>query len=128
MSEENVEVVRAIYAAWERGDFSNVAWADPDIEFQIPDEPPVRGVPAMARAWGEWLRAFDDIALSPEAFHERADRVVGVHHFRGQGKRSGIPAQDFSVACVFTLRDGKVTQLILYSNNNDALEAAGLSE
>jgi ketosteroid isomerase-like protein len=128
MSEENVEIVRSIYARWEKGDFSNVDWADPDIEFQIPDEQPVRGVAAMARAWGEWLKAWNDIALSPEAFHERGDRVVGVHHFRGQGKRSGIPAHDFSVACDFTLRDGKVTRLILYSNKDDALEAAGLSE
>ena len=128
MSEENVQIVRSIYAAWEKGDFSNVDWADPDIEFQIPDQQPVRGVTAMAREWGEWLKAFDDVALSPESFHDRADRVVGVHHFRGQGKRSGIPAQEFSVACLFTLRDSKVTRLILYSNKNGALEAAGLSE
>jgi ketosteroid isomerase-like protein len=128
MSAETVEIVRRIYSDWESGDFSNIDWADPEIEFQIPNERPVRGVAAMGRRWGEWLRAWADVAVSPETFHDGGDRVVGVHSFRGQGKRSGIPVRDFSVACVFTLRDGRVVRLILYSNENDALEAAGLRE
>jgi ketosteroid isomerase-like protein len=127
MSEENVEIVRSIYADWERGDFSRIDWADADIEWQLPNERPVRGVAAMARQWAEWMGAWDDIALSPESFHDRGDRVVGVHSFRAQGKRSGIPADNFLVACVFTLRDGKVVSLILYSNKAAAIEAAGLS-
>jgi len=29
----NVDFVRSLYAAWERGDWSSVEWADPEIEF-----------------------------------------------------------------------------------------------
>jgi ketosteroid isomerase-like protein len=37
MSQENVEIVRPIYAAWERGDFTSAEWVHPDIELVVAD-------------------------------------------------------------------------------------------
>ena len=50
MSENNVEVVRSIYAAWERGDYSSTEWQHSEIEFVIADGPtPASGTGAVNR-------------------------------------------------------------------------------
>ena len=128
MSEKNLEIVRSIYADWAKGDFTSVEWADDDIEFAMPREAPTRGIAAMGRNWGDWLRAWDGLATEPKEFKAVGDRVVVLHEFRGVSKRSGIPAVDFSAGSVFTLREGKVVRLILCANTTDALKEAGLSE
>ena len=134
MSEENVEVVRSIFAAWERGDFRSADWAHPEISFVVADGPTPggwTGVAEMAEAWREMLSAFEE--LRSEADEYRAldeERVLVLVHFRGRGKTSGMEVGDIQMkgANVFHVRGGKVTRLVLYWDRENALPDAGLRE
>lgn len=129
MSQENVEIVRAIYGSWVKGDFSSADWTSPDIEFvSIFDRTASRGLEARARRWREVLDAYEDLAVLPEEVIDAGEQVVVLVRFRGRGKGSGAPVTDFDGANLFTLRDGKVVRLVLYGDRAEALEAAGLGE
>jgi len=57
MSSANLDLVRSIYAAWERGDFSSSEWAHPEIEHADADGPLVGGTGGFERL-GHGVREF----------------------------------------------------------------------
>jgi ketosteroid isomerase-like protein len=125
---ENAEIVRGIYRAWERGDFSSIDWADPEIEFDIPGpSETANGISEMSRVWGGFLEAYSDLRLQATEYFERGDVVVTRQLFQGKGRASGIPVDDIMGGCTFTLRDGKVVRFQGYTNLDDALADAGIS-
>jgi ketosteroid isomerase-like protein len=132
MTTANLDLVRSIYAAWERGDFSSVEWAVPEIEFVIADGPsPGRwtGLAGMAEGWRTWLGAW-------EAFHQEADehrmldddRVLVFFRPTGRGKASGLDLAQMHAAGagLFHVRDGKVTKFVAYLDRERALADLGL--
>jgi ketosteroid isomerase-like protein len=134
MSKENVEVVRSIFAAWERGDYSSAEWAHPEIALVIADGPtPGRwtGVAAMAETWREALRAFEELHTEADEYRALDDeRVLVLVHFSGRGRTSGLELGDVQMrgANLFHVRDGKVTRLVLYWDRERALADVGLEE
>ena len=128
MSEANVAIVKGIFDAWGRGDFTSVEWADPEIEFSIPGPDPHvhRGVESTGRAWAEWLSAFDEFSVAGEEFRDVGDKVVVRQLFRGKGKGSGIPIDEIPGGSVVTLRDGKVIRFEGHTSFEAALATAGL--
>ena len=130
MPDRNVQIVKEIYDAWERGDFSSVDWADPEVEFLIPgvDQRPQRGIEAMAGAWAQWLRAFSGFRVEAREFIDAGDKVVVDQLFHGKGQGSGIPLEMVPGAAVLTLRDGKVIRFHGTLTLEAALEEAGIAD
>ena len=134
MSQENVEIVRSIFAAWGRGDFRSAEWAHPEIEFVVADGPAPgswTGVAAMAEAWREALSAFEDLRAEADEYRALDDeRVLVLMHFSGRGKTSGLEVGDIQMkgANLFHVRDGKVTRLVIYWDRERAFADLGLTE
>src|SRR6478672_6001433 len=116
---EHLDLVRSIYADWERGDYRSTAWAHPDIEYVIADGPDSGSWKALAdttKAWRGWLDAWADFRVEAEGYRELdEERVLVLVRFRGRAKTSGLDIEEMSSkgAGLFHVRDGKVTKLVL---------------
>jgi ketosteroid isomerase-like protein len=131
---ENLDLVRSIYADWERGDFRRVEWARHDIEWTDADglsPGRVTGLEAMAARWRDFVTDWDDFRAEAEEYRELDDeRVLVFHRFRGRGRTSGVEVGPTGAkgACLFCVANGKVTKLSLYSVRDRALADLGLAE
>jgi ketosteroid isomerase-like protein len=131
---ENLDLVRSIFADWERGDFGSVAWADPQIEYEIADGPVPgswRGLAGMAEGWRGFLNAWEDFRFTSDEYRELDDeRVLVFGHYGGRGKTSGVEVGQMrtAAASVFHVRDSKVTRMVHYFDRDRALADLGLKE
>jgi ketosteroid isomerase-like protein len=127
----NLDLVRSIYADWERGDFSRVDWAHPEIEFMFADGPePGRwvGLAGMSKAFGEWLSPWEDFRVEVAECRAVGDeRVLAMIRRGGRGKTSQLDVEGAG-ALVFHLRESEVTRLVLYNDRERALADLGLEE
>jgi ketosteroid isomerase-like protein len=132
---ENLDLVRSICADWERGEYTSLAWAHPQIEFVIADLPTSsgtwQGVAAMVQAWADFLDAWEAHRVKVDEYRELDhERVLTLGHFEARGRASGVGVQDFSPkgANLFTVRGGKVTGLVIYFDQDRALADLGVEE
>jgi ketosteroid isomerase-like protein len=130
---ENLDLVRSIYAAWERGDyFTSTDWAHPEIEFVVMDGPnpgALRGVAALADNWREFQGAWEDYGIKAEDYRQLDDeRILVMVRLSGRGKASGLEvAQTGSrAATIFTVRAGNVGKIVVYWDGDRALADLGL--
>ena len=130
---ENLNLVRSIHKTWERGDFSSVEWAHPEIEYVYPEGPSPRsstGLAEMADGLRGWLSAWEEFRVEAEEYRELdAERVLVLNYFTGKGKTSGLDLGKLRAegASVLHIRDGKVTRLVLYAEREPALADLGLA-
>jgi len=132
---ENLDLVRSIFADWERGDFSSAEWADPEIEFVQADGPdPSRatGLAAMAAAWRTRRNYVADMRVEAEEYRELVDgRVLVLVRNKGMARASGIDLEQMRgrmTAFLCTLSNGKVTSITLYWDRDNAFADLGLEK
>jgi ketosteroid isomerase-like protein len=132
MSAENLELVRSIYAAWERNDYRSVEWAHPEIEY-INVDGPARGtrvgLTEMAEGWRRLLRVWAEFHTEAEEYIGLDDgRVLVLAAFGGTPRFIGLDIRDgrSKGANVFEIQDGKVRRLTLYWNRDRAFADLGL--
>ena len=134
MSEENVEVIKEAFPAWNRGDMDAVTSAvSEDVIFD-----PLAGWPegdeiAGAEAVRERYRDMRD-GFERDWMEIREIRDLGEAQVLADFEWCGIPlgghgeALRLHVFGLFEFRDGWVTHIAYYPGHDEALEAAGLSE
>jgi len=134
MSEENVEIVRQVYEAANQHDAERIfALYDPDVELDASRLEAVwitgvyRGHEGLRAFFREWNEAWEGIDYSYEELIDAGDQVVSIVTRHGRGRASGVEVER-PFALVWTVRDGKVVQVVWFLVRSDALEAAGLSE
>ena len=132
MSQENVEVVKAAYVAWNAGDMDAYReLCDPEIIVRPPKDWPEPGPwvgrEAVMREWDqlrEWASA--SRTLEPIGdFIDAADRVAvrQIWHTAGYG-----PDANMEMTHVVTVRKGRIVYQEFFWDHAEALGAFGLTE
>ena len=130
---DNLDVVRSIYAAWERGDWSSVEWADPEIGFVFADGPlpgSWTGRTAMSEAWRDFLGNWEDWRIVVEEYRELdEERVLVLVRNSGRGKRNRVKVEQIAAkaANLLHIREGRVVRLVAYADRNLAFAELGLA-
>ena len=129
----NLDLLRSIYSAWERGDWTSLEWAHPEIEFVIADGPSPgswTGPAGMAEGFRGWLSAWEEWRNEVDECRELdGERVLVLLHASGRGKTSGLEVAEMQRrggASLFHVRGGKVTRLVAYWDRELAFADLGL--
>jgi ketosteroid isomerase-like protein len=132
MSQENVEVVRALFEAWNARDMDAFRELyDPEAIVRMaqdwPEPGPYFGREAITREFEQLRQTWDgrDTAEPIGDFIGVGDRVVVRHIWRGAGQG---PAAAVELTGVWTVRKGRILAAEYFHDYAEALDAVGLRE
>ena len=128
MSEQNLEIVRRAYDAFEQGDVDvALAIADPEMVVYraAPDGATHHGPDGFMQALAEWTENFEQFTSSAEELIDAGDKIVVRVNQTATGAQSGVPiTSDFWF--IHTFRGDKVVRLDMFNDQDQAFEYAGL--
>jgi hypothetical protein len=133
MASANLDLVRSLRMAWDRGDFGTTDWAHPEIEYVIVDKCSRRGstgLSSMATSWRRFLADWEDWRAQTTEIQELdSERVLALVNLSGRNRATGLElAQMGSTkgANLFHVLDCKVTKFVLYLDRDRAFADLGL--
>jgi ketosteroid isomerase-like protein len=133
MSQENVEIVRAGFAAWSAG--------TPDLDVHLsrfhpelvyhpredePDPSPHIGRDAYAQLIRGFVNSFSEITIEVLELIDADDLVIAPTVLHGRIRDSGAEVTDTYIF-VSKLQDGLIVECWEYRTTEEALEAVGLT-
>jgi ketosteroid isomerase-like protein len=129
MSNRNVEVVRAMYAAFAKRDAAAMlSYVDPAMTIydraHHPEASVYNGRDGFLRfAETDWA-AFDEVSYEPQEFEARGAYVIVPIVQAGRGKGSTVVIEE-SIVNVWKLRGGRCVELRNYSTMDEAVAGLG---
>jgi ketosteroid isomerase-like protein len=132
MSQENVELVRRVFDAFNRRDIAAfIELLDPNVEW-VPVLAVLEG--SVYRGHGDirrWLKDLDTDWEFFEVYYEElrdlGDRVLVSGHWRARGRASGVDVENPGTY-LYEIKGGKVVSMRTFTDRAEALEAAGIQE
>jgi ketosteroid isomerase-like protein len=92
-----------------------------------PEQQRYEGVEGAQRFLDDWTSAWDDWEIEIQETYDAGEKVVVVAHQGGRARTTGM-AVDMVFAQTWTIRDGRLTRMDMYSDPSEALKAVGLEE
>jgi hypothetical protein len=133
MSQENVEVVRAMIDRFNRDGFLAEEFFDPDVDLFNVRESPLPGSYHGYEGLRQWREEVFDV-VEEGRFEidnlqdvDEADLVIYGIRLLGRARHTRLEI-DIAWTNVNWIRDGRIYRSKSFTNHADALEAAGLSE
>jgi ketosteroid isomerase-like protein len=136
MSQENVQAVRRLFAAFQGVDAGNLERRldevreilDPGVEWvaaphSLLASEEYRGYDGVRRFWTQFLSAWDEYDVHVDELIDAGDQVVAVMRLSGRTNELEV---DESRSSLITLRDGRIVRIEPFASKDEALEAAGL--
>jgi ketosteroid isomerase-like protein len=132
MSRADIEMLRAGYEAFNRGDWDSVfRHASPDFALRTADRVTnpgtYRGPEEARRFFEDLFEPFEEVVTEPQEFFERGDRILVLVLVRSRPRGSSAVVEN-RIAHLWTMRDGKAVRFQIFPERARALEAVGLSE
>jgi ketosteroid isomerase-like protein len=132
MSEQNLGIVRLAHEHLNEGNIDGLTTlCDRDFELDMSartfNPETYHGHTGIRRFYREVREVWEEFRWEPLHLLEAGDNVVVLLHSHGRGRASGLEiARD--VAMVWTVREGRAVSLRFYTDQAEAVKAAGLEE